>query len=182
MKIHTFLLALLPMTGFGDELDQALESSAPANEPVPATFKSLRVVQSQSVETTQKGVLNLTISHRFGPAGTMLDGFFGLDFARIRLGLDYGITDWTDIGIERSNNDGKPIDLFLKQRLLRQSTSGSIPLSLTWYSAGYLMMDMGNAWPYKLPFSDRFSSTHQIIESAQHFLNRGDGVEGMELI
>ena len=25
------------------------------------------------------------------------------------------------------------------------------------------MTDMGNSWPYKLPFADRFSSTHQII-------------------
>lgn len=163
MKIHTFLLALLPLSAFGDDLDQALEASAPADEPVSATFKSLRVIQSQSVETTQKGVLNLTISHRFGPLGTMLDGFFGLDFARIRLGLDYGITDWTDVGLERSNNDGKPVDLFLKQRLLRQTATGSVPLSLTWYSAGYLMTDFGNGQPYSLPFADRLSSTHQLI-------------------
>jgi len=163
MKIHTVLLALLPLAAFGDDLDQALEASAPANEPVSATFKSIRVVQSQSVETTHGGILNFTISHRFGPAGTMLDGFFGLDFARIRLGLDYGITDWTDIGIERSNNDGKPVDLFVKQRLMRQTTSGNIPLSLTWYSAGYLMTDMGYDQPYSVPFADRFSSTNQLI-------------------
>jgi hypothetical protein len=164
MKTSTILFALgLSLAAVADDLDQALEASAPADEAVSATFKSLRVVQSQSVETTQKGVLNLTISHRFGPMGTGMDGFMGLDFARIRLGLDYGLTDWTDLGLERSNNEGKPVDLFLKQRLLRQTTSGSVPLSLTWYSAGYLMTDMGNAWPYSLPFSDRFSSTHQII-------------------
>ena len=163
MKIHTFFLAVLPLASFGDDLDQALESAAPANEPVSATFKSIRVVQSQSVETTHGGILNFTISHRFGPAGTMLDGFFGLDFARIRLGLDYGVTDWTDIGIERTNNDGKPVDLFLKQRLLRQTTSGNIPLSLTWYSAGYLMTDLGYQQPYSVPFADRFSSTNQLI-------------------
>jgi hypothetical protein len=164
MKTNTTILVMgLSLATFADDLDAALEASAPADEAVSATFKSLRVVQSQSVETTQKGVLNLTISHRFGPMGTALDGFLGLDFARIRLGLDYGITDWTDVGLERSNNDGKPVDLFVKQRVLRQTTSGSVPLSLTWYSAGYLMTDMGNGWPYKLPFSDRFSSTHQLI-------------------
>jgi hypothetical protein len=163
MKIHAILLALLPLAAFGDELDSALESSAPANEPVSATFKSIRVVQSQSVETTHGGILNLTISHRFGPVATALDGWFGMDFARIRIGLDYGITDWTDIGAERSNNDGKPADLFLKQRILRQTTSGSVPLSLTWYSAGYLMTELGNGQPFNLPFADRFSSTHQLI-------------------
>jgi hypothetical protein len=95
--------------------------------------------------------------------GTALNGFFGLDFARIRLGLDYGITDWTDVGIERSNNDGNPVDLFIKQRLLRQTSSGNIPLSLTWYSAGYVMTDAQNGAPFNLPFVDRLSSTHQLI-------------------
>ncbi|HXP91396.1 MAG TPA: DUF5777 family beta-barrel protein [Fibrobacteria bacterium] len=163
MKIQAILLALLPLAAFGDDLDSALEVAAPSNQPVEATFKSLRVVQSQSVETTHQGVLNFTISHRFGPAGTGPGSFFGLDFARIRLGLDYGITDWTDAGIERSNNDGNPVDLFLKQRLLRQTTSGNIPLSLTWYSAGYVMTDAQNGAPFNLPFVDRLSSTHQLI-------------------
>ena len=163
MKIQAILLALLPLAAFGDDLDSALEVAAPANQPVEATFKSIRVVQSQSIETTHQGVLNFTISHRFGPVGTALNGFFGMDFARIRLGLDYGITDWTDVGIERSNNDGNPVDLFIKQRLLRQTSSGNIPLSLTWYSAGYVMTDAQNGAPFNLPFVDRLSSTHQLI-------------------
>lgn len=165
MKTRT-ILALLALASSGavaDDLDAIMDASAPADQDVSATFKSLRVVQGQSVETTQKGVLNLTISHRFGPTGTMLDGFFGLDFARIRLGLDYGFSDWTDLGIERSNNDGKPVDLFLKQRLLRQTTSGSMPVSVTWYAAGYMMTDMGNGLPYDLPFEDRFSGINQVI-------------------
>jgi len=171
MKIHILLLAILPLAAFGDDLDSMLEVAAPANQPVEATFKSIRVVQSQSVETTHQGVLNFTISHRFGPVGTALGGFFGMDFARIRLGLDYGITDWTDVGIERSNNPGNPVDLFLKQRLLRQTTSGNIPLSLTWYSAGYaitnsqayVLTDAPNGTSFSMPFADRFSSTNQLI-------------------
>jgi len=157
------LLALASSGALADDLDAIMDASAPADQNVSATFKSLRVIQSQSVETTQKGVLNLTISHRFGPAGTMLDGFFGLDFARIRLGVDYGFSDWTDLGIERSNNEGKPFDIFLKQRLLRQTSTGSMPVSVTWYSAGYVMTELGNGNPYNLPFADRFASTEQII-------------------
>ena len=119
MKIHAFLLAILPLAAFGDDLDSVLATSAPANGPVYATFKGIRVVESQSVETTRKGELNGTISHRFGQWGLGGNDLWGLDFASMRLGLDYGFTDWTDIGFERATNDGKPIDLFLKQRLLR---------------------------------------------------------------
>jgi hypothetical protein len=164
MKIPSLVLfTALAFQVSADDLDNALESVAPADAPVMATFKSLRLVQSQSVETTQKGVLNFTISHRFGPFGSGPENFMGMDFARIRLGLDYGITDRLDVGFERSNNEGKPLDLFVKARVLRQTTSGSMPLSVTWYSAGYMMTDAGNGLPYNLTFERRLSSTHQII-------------------
>jgi hypothetical protein len=163
MKIHKLILALLPLAAFGDDLDSVLATSAPATEPVTATFKSIRVVESQSVETTRKGELNGTISHRFGQFGLGGDDLWGLDFASMRLGLDYGFTDWTDVGFERATNDGKPIDLFLKQRLLRQTENGSVPLSVTWYSAGYMMTKTGQGLPYDLTFERRLSSTSQLI-------------------
>jgi hypothetical protein len=154
----------LALAAHADDLDQALESQgAASDQPVSATFKGLRVTQSQSVETTQKGVLNMTISHRFGPMATGPGGDFGMDFARIRLGLDYGFTDWTDLGVEHSNNDGKPWDLFLKQRLVRQTESGRVPVSVTWFAAGYVMTDVGSGLPYSVPFADRFSSVNQVI-------------------
>jgi len=150
-------------TSRADDLDNLLATAAPAREPVAATFKSLRVVQSHSVETTQGGVLNVTISHRMGPLGTGPEGFFGLDFARIRLGLDYGVTDNLDVGLERSNNDGKPASLWVKTRLLRQTTDGAVPVSVTWLSEGYCMTESGADLPYDLTFERRLSSLHQVI-------------------
>jgi hypothetical protein len=165
MKAHRILLtlAVLPFASGADELDSAFASAVPANQPVYATFKALRVVESQSVETTQKGTLNGTISHRFGQFSNGSENLWGLDFASMRLGLDYGFTDWTDVGFERATNDGKPIDLFLKQRLLRQTSDGSIPLSATWYSAGYMMTKTGKGLSYDLTFERRLSSTSQLI-------------------
>jgi hypothetical protein len=163
MKIHTFLLALLPLAAFGDELDSALAVSAPANEPVSATFKSIRVVQSQSVETTHQGELNGTISHRFGQFSTGLDDLWGLDFASMRIGVDYGFTEWLDIGFERSSNNGKPVDLWGKARLLQQTVSGSIPLSVSWFASGYVMTESSEGLGYSLPFERRLSSVNQLI-------------------
>jgi len=163
MKTPLFLLLLCLATAHAQDLDAALESVAPSDEPVQATFKGIRVVESQSVETTQKGVLNGTISHRFGQYATGFDNLYGLDFASMRIGLDYGFAAGTDIGFERSTNDGKPIDLFLKQRLIRQTTTGSVPLSITWYAAGYMMTKTGQGLPYDLSFERRLSSTNQLI-------------------
>lgn len=146
-----------------DSMDSLLEQSAPANEPVAATFKSIHVVQSHSVETSGEGVLDLVISHQFGPLQNGPEGAFGMDMASIRLGVDYGVTDWFDVGLERANNLGKPVDLFVKTRLLRQNSSGSMPLSVTWLSVGYLDTRSDAGMDYALTLERRFSSLHQLI-------------------
>jgi len=163
MKTPLSILILSFAMAHAQDLDAALEAAAPANEPVQATFKSIRVVTSQSVETSQKGVLNMSISHRFGQYSAGVNDLYGLDFGRIRLGLDYGITEWMDVGFERSNNEGKPVDLSVKFKLLRQTTSGDIPLSVSWFSAGYLMTKTDEGLGYNLTLAGRFSSLNQLI-------------------
>ncbi len=163
MKTSLFLVALCIASVQADDLDKVLEAAAPSNEPVQATFKAGRVVQSQSVETTQKGVLNVAISHRFGQYSAGLENAYGLDFGRIRLGLDYGFTEWLNLGIERSTNQGKPADLWVKARILRQTTTDNIPLSITWFSSGYLMTAPDDGLDYSLTMERRFSSVNQVI-------------------
>jgi Membrane bound beta barrel domain (DUF5777) len=155
------LLALLSGIPFAQDMDSLLAQSAPAG-PVQATFKSIRVVESHSVETSGKGVLNFVVSHRFGSFGNGPDGGFGLDMANTRLGLDYGFTDRLDVGFERSNNEGKPVDVWGKFRLLRQSPDNAMPVSVTWLSAGYLNTQDPEGVG-SLPFSDKLSSVHQLI-------------------
>lgn len=161
MKRTLPLLALLTAVPFAQDMDSLLAQAAPAG-PVQATFKSIRVVESHSVETSGKGVLNFVVSHRFGSFGNGPDGGFGLDMANTRLGLDYGITDRLDVGLERSNNEGKPVDLWGKVRLFRQSPDNVMPVSVTWLSAGYLNTQDPDGLE-NLPFSDKLSSVHQLI-------------------
>src|SRR5258706_4898833 len=58
-----------------------------------ATFKGTRLIDGHTVETTQKGVLDFKVSHRFGNVNQGLYQMFGLDQATMRLGFDYGITN-----------------------------------------------------------------------------------------
>lgn len=90
-------------------------------EYAAASFKTNRVINLHSLESTSGGVLDAKISHRFGSLDRGSYDLFGLDDAEIRIGLDYGITDRLTIGVGRSSLD-KTFDGFLKFKLLRQST------------------------------------------------------------
>src|SRR5689334_3431967 len=67
-------------------------------EPVTATFKGVRLINGQTVELSSHGVLLLLISHRFGQLNGGSYEFFGLDQATMRLGLEYGVLDWINVG------------------------------------------------------------------------------------
>ena len=61
-----------------------------SKEPVytMATFKASRLINGQTIETISKNHLNFWISHRFGAVNSgFIANFFGLDEAKIRLGL-----------------------------------------------------------------------------------------------
>lgn len=150
-----------------DDLMNAPEPSV----PVQRTFSTIYVVQGHSVETTEKRVLDVMISHQFGPLQNGPEGAFGLDMACIRLGVDYGVTDWLDVGLSRSNDVGKPAAAFVKTRLLRQTTDGHVPLSVAWLSMGMLDTRSDAGMDYSLTLERRFSSVHQLL-LARRFLDR----------
>ena len=96
-----------------------------------ATFKSTRVINSQSIENVAHGVMDFRISHRFGFVNSGIGEFFGLDNATVRLGLDYGLTPRLMIGIGRSSFE-KTVDGFFKYKILRQSTGKkNMPIGLS---------------------------------------------------
>ena len=98
---------------------------------VKGTFKALYLVNMQTVEGPASGVLNVEIQHRFGALNSGGYNFFGLDNANLRLGLDYGISDWLALGIGRSSLD-KTFDGYLKFKLLRQAEfKNALPFSVS---------------------------------------------------
>lgn len=100
-----------------------------------ATFKSTRIINSQSIENAAPGVLDIKIQHRFTSLDQGISEFFGLDGASIRIGADYGLTNRIMIGLGRSTID-KAVDGFVKLKILRQSSGKkSMPVSLSWFSS-----------------------------------------------
>ena len=141
-------------------------AEAPKDEPVIATFKATRLINQQTIEVGGTRSLDFRIHHHFGPFNSGAYDFWGIDGgASIRLGLEYSYNGRLQFGLGRTSYE-KQIDGFLKYRLLRQSKSGSMPISLTLFSGAYRNgikgLQIGGIDKFKYA-SDRLSFVQQII-------------------
>ena len=94
-------------------------------EYVKYSFKTNRIINLHSLESTAAGVMDVKISHRFGTVDEGIYNLFGIDEATQRIGVDYGITDNFTVGVNR-NSVRKAYDIFGKYRILRQSTGKKV--------------------------------------------------------
>jgi hypothetical protein len=146
-----------------DLLDMLNDTEEAEKEFVSATFKGTKIVNSHSVEMVAPGVLQFMIQHRFGTINQGAYELWGLDQATIRMGFDYGVTEWLTVGVGRSSFQ-KNYDGSLKARLMQQSLNSNVnPVSVVWVSSMFL-----NSLRWAEPdrenlFSSRLSYAHQLI-------------------
>jgi hypothetical protein len=114
-----------------EDLLNMMNSEPAKKEPVMATFKTTRILNGQSIEQVATRHLDFRINHRFNKISDGFENFWGLDGARIRLSLEYGINDWAMVGVGRNNAGLKAWDYFGKFRILRQKKDNSMPVSLS---------------------------------------------------
>ena len=113
------------------QLEQETKKDAAPNQLVDATFKSTRLINGHTVETPGEGTLVFLFSHNFGPVNSGPSTLFGFDNAKVRIALEYGISDRLEVGFGRSSLE-QTLDGFLKYRALRQSTGlHAMPVSVT---------------------------------------------------
>ena len=156
------LLAMQSLSAQGllDALNEGVEEPT---VPVSATFKDTRIVNVQSNETPAEGVLHFVIAHRFGTLSSGIYDLWGLDYAQMRMALDYGITDRLAVGVAR-NTYQKTLEANVKARLLRQSTGPeAIPISVTWYSVAMANGLRVSEEDQPYPVSRRLSYVHQAV-------------------
>ncbi len=114
-----------------DLLAEEESSNTKTVQKVDYAFKTTKVINLQSLEITDPGVLDFKMMHRFGPLNSGPYKAFGLDLATARFGFEYGIVNNLMIAAGRSNvNGNKNVDALLKYRILHQNTTNSIPISL----------------------------------------------------
>lgn len=153
-----------------DDLMQLIEEDERKKEftEVAATFKGTRLINGHTIETRDKGILVFLISHRFGMLNSGVEDLFGLDFAQIRLGLDYAITDRFTLGVGRSSFN-KVYDGFVKYQVLKQSNT--MPVTLTGFTSIAMRTDdfFKNRTDYR--GEHRFAYTYQVL-LARKFTSR----------
>lgn len=146
-----------------DDLLALLGEEEPTVDYATASFKTNRVINLHSLESTAGGVFDFKIGHRFGFLSGGVSELFGLDQALIRIGGDYGITDRLTIGGGRSSFE-KTYDGFLKMKLLRQSSGAkNMPFTLAAMSSMAV-----KTLPFRNPDRQNYVTsklyyTHQLI-------------------
>ena len=145
-----------------NELKAEISTSTESNK-ISSTFKGIRLINANTIETTKKKTLEFRITHRFGNMeigeSASYHTYYGLDNAsNIRFSFDYGLTDKISIGVGRSKTL-ENIDWNLKYRFLDQK-KGGLPISAA-YFANAVVSAVAEVADDK--FVNRLSYTHQLI-------------------
>ena len=130
MLVIVLSFASLKLSAQDDDL-LGDEPSVQIDNKVNFAFKTTKVINLQSLEMLGPGVFDFKMNHRFGAFNNGPINAFGLDFATIRFGGEYGINRNLMAGIGRSNVSGsKNVDGYLKYRVFQQTTDNKKPFSL----------------------------------------------------
>jgi len=142
--------------------------SAWEDGPEFRTRVATRLINTHAPVFLGKGEFDFRILHRFGPLDGGSSSFFGLDQARMRISLDYGVTDKLMIGLGRSTFL-KEYDGFLKYRLADEKKNKALSLD---YATGIYLSGLRWADPNRKNFfSSRLAYVHQFLLS-RSFANR----------
>lgn len=169
MHIHHRLRCLLMLAGMLPFIVHAQDTLPSAEKPlVRYTFRATEAINGPTTETLRKNKLLLSISHRFyGTIDDGIDELFGMDqFANIRFGFLYGITDRLSVNVGRTRV-GPMYDGSIKYKLLRQRRGG-LPISVTVHANANLRADEWTELEQEsLSFRHRWSYASQVLISSK---------------
>ena len=169
-KFLVFGILLLPLLLEGQEETVYKVQDQKSNHQ---TFKDTRVINSHSVETLQKGILDFRIGHRFGDIDGGFATFYGLETAAdVIFEFDYGITDNIMVGIMRAKGAGlltQNVSGLLKYRVLRQGPTS--PFSVAFSGLATVSTIAASDDPGKITFfpvfAHRWSYNLQVIVASK---------------
>ena len=156
-----------------DSLMREMNKGTQGDDAVIATFKSGRLILSQTTTMVKKYNLDFKVGHRFGDIGGTDGGskiLWGLDNSSdIYIDFNYGISDRLNIGFGRSKYE-QLLDLQLKYALLQQTANDHSPFSVS-------LLAKTAFTPYKVVtnvfdnYGNRFSYLGQAIVSRKFSTN-----------
>jgi hypothetical protein len=157
-KILLLAFLIIPFIGFAQE--QEVKEEKVKERLERDAFESTNIIDNPTNVLLGKNALEVQMQHRFGliNGGTNdLAGFWAP--ANIRIGLSYGIHERLTIGYGTTKFN-RLQDFFWKVALLRQTRSGSMPISVTYY--GNFTIDARKKETFNM-IQDRYSYFNQLI-------------------
>ena len=166
------IIIVVPAVSFAQDDDlmnllNGIDSVEEQGARTKATFKTVRLINAQTIETLKKRTLVFNILHRFGNLSDGGHGFWGFDQAtNIRFAFLYAMKDNWMIGVGRSKVN-EDLDASTKIKFLSQTKDNKMPVSVAWYSTLVFtprvvptFLDGTKKWTKE---AHRFSYTHQLI-------------------
>ncbi len=156
-------ILIISLLGFG-LLAQAQEDESKIDRrPVKSPFEAGLLLENQTMVLNRANTLDFIIQHRFGKINSGEFDLIGLYApSNIRIGLVYGVTDNINIGLGSTKNN-KIQDVNWKWSVLKQTRSGSIPLSITYYGNVEFNMRKKENFGLEYQGSHRLSYLHELI-------------------
>jgi len=142
LLLPVFLLAVLVNTMAQDSAAAEIKE-APKPKFARAVFNSTKIINMQSTEIVNPGVLQFMVSHHFsniwnkGGGSQNVAQFFGLNsgVAHTYLSFDYSPLKWMNVGVAMAGSS--KYEGWLKFRILRQQSGiKNIPVTVGWYAMG----------------------------------------------
>lgn len=154
-----FVLVLI----LGTSLNINAQTDEFANDPVSGTFETGLLAETQTVVTPFAGEFELHIQHRFGLIENGLEDVFGIySTSNIRMGLNYGVTEKFMVGYGYTK-EFKLQEFHGKYRVLTQTESNSIPVSVALYANLAINSQNKSVFGNDYVFSDRLAYFSQVL-------------------
>lgn len=155
------LALIVPVFSQESDTTQAEEKPKKDNRPVKDPFESGYLINNQTTLVPTAKTLEMVIQHRFGKISSGEFDMAGLYApSNIRIGFNYAITDRFLVGIGSTKNY-KLQDIQYKAAILKQTRSGNIPVSVTYF--GNTAFDARK--DTTITTTNRLSYFHQLIIS-----------------
>ena len=158
-----FLILSLFVSGYAQAQEETSKEVKKIEKPVRSPWEAGMLIETQTGLVLKPKTLEFIIQHRFGELNSGTFDLAGLYApSNIRLGLNYGIYKNLQIGIGTTKNK-KLQDFNWKYKILTQTRSGSMPISIAYY--GNVNYDARESEFFGSDYktSDRMSYFNQLI-------------------
>jgi hypothetical protein len=136
-------------------------------KPVRTPYDGGMIIDNQTNVIPSAKSLEFVIQHRFGSMENGISDFLGIyGSANTRLGLNYTITDWIQVGIGTTKNY-KLQDLSLKVNLLKQSRDNKSPVDITYYGNFSIDARDESYFGQQYKFGNRIAYFNELIVTRQ---------------